>query len=139
MSETVEIDYEKLAEAVLRNESFANRAAGLVAKNAKANEGTVKSQLEQYCSEWRKQREQEVRNELDEWFFGHVKRQIEKNKIGFMERLNTEVTNWLSSKLDTSFKDAGRTVIERLIRDKFSDVKMTFTIGDLFGDRDRDY
>lgn len=137
MSDT--IDYTKLAEALMQNEQFANRVAGRIAHDTKINTGQFKTAIESALGDWRREREKESRNDLDSWFFGHVKRQIEKNKANLLDRLERETQAWLETKLDSSFKDAGRAVIERLIRDKFANVSLSFTIGDLFGDRDRDY
>jgi hypothetical protein len=139
VSETVEIDYTRLAEALMQSESFANKVAGRIAHDTKINTGAFKTAVEQSLGDWRRDREKETKEEMDGWFFGHIKRQIEKQKANLIEKLERETQTWLDTKLDSSFKDAGRAVIERLIRDKFADVRMSFSISDLFGDRDRDY
>ena len=133
------IDYAKLAEALMQNEHFANKVAGRIAHDTKINTGEFKTAIEHGLAALRRDREKEVRDELDAWFFGHIKRQLEKQKATMIERLEKETAAWLETKLDSSFKDAGRAVIEQLIREKFAHVELSFTIDDLFSGRSRDY
>ena len=134
-----EIDYDKLAEALLRNESFAFKVAGYAARSMKINDGETKNKLEKFCADWRHKHETIVKNDLDVWFEGHIKHQMERQKERLVERVAEAVDSWLTHRLQDSAEHSTKEAIEQLIRDKFAGVEMTFTIGDLFGDRERDY
>ena len=138
-----DIDYSKLVDELLSRDTFREQVVQQVSRQFREDTkksrdhiaGQIKTELEQHYAQYKRDRQKEIRDDLDAWFFGHMKRQIEKNKTDMLDRLNKEVERWMNEKLETSFKDAGRYVVEQLIRDKFSDVQMTFTIGDLFKGR----
>lgn len=136
-----------LAKELVHDEEFSEKLAQVCSRQFRENTkgakdkiaGRVKTKLEEKFALYRRQRELEIEEELDTWFNSHMKRQIEKSKAGIIERLSTQVERWLDnrldSRLDSSFHTATKAVVESLIREKFADVRLSFTVGDLFRER----
>ncbi len=127
-----DIDYMRLAQALLQEEGFFKRFFSFIAKDIKAG-GTLKSQLEEFFGKLRFDMGNTIQRDLEDW----MKERIKAVENEFQQKMKANIRVYFSeydTKWNDVFRNEARQVIEGLIKEKFANTQLTFSVNDLFGD-----
>lgn len=135
-----------LSDEILKNDKVVEKIAQYCARNLKRDTektrksvvGRIKSELERFAADQKREHENAISTELRVWAEEHLRRTIEASKPQIIQKLKVQVSNWLESNIEQRFRYVAKQVADDLIKEKFADTKLTFSIRDLFP-KERDW
>lgn len=122
----MDIDYDKLVESLVRNNEFKKLLLSAISKNV--GNPAVKAEIQAAAAEIRNKYIEETNFATRKWYEDYFRQELQTAR----ERTTQKMKDMLDFEMAQVFNRIAKQEIEELLRKRFADVEVKFTIGSLF-------